>query len=492
MDNGSFVKKKIIWGWILGLIFVLAVGLRILAFSYRDSYEDDECRLLSAYLDKSWIQMFFNIGDAQSAPPLFIIFERFWGCVWGFGEKSLKCVPLIASIASILLFYKISTEIFLKKYSILIANFLFAINIKLVNFSSIIKQYSTDVFIGLLCTIILSKIDITKLSIKKMIMLSLFLIILPLISLPSLFFIGAFLLVNLINNFKNKHFYYRLAGIILPFLTVLICYYLFNLAPSKISLDSAFPDYWDVGLVGLSFTNFVKMQVISFNYFFYPNICSIFTFILLYFGIYYTYKKGNNTARFLLFVIGFGILASILKLYPFVGRVALYIIPFLIIFCTKPLEQFTFKNWKFYIFMICFVITFGKYDISFAKELISESAYINYSPKVLMETLIQQFNPKTDVVLCNSASDSSYLFYSSFYKFNTSQVYELPLYGKMEDSEIKSVLNELPSNKNYWFYLIKDFSFNKDFPAILEWTESQKVLYRQKARDSYLIQVKKL
>lgn len=471
---------------------MLAVGLRILAFSYRDSYEDDECRLLSAYLDKNWIQMFFNIGDAQSAPPIFIIFERFWGCIWGFGEKSLKSISLLASIASIFLFYKISTEIFTKKYAIIIANFLFAINIKLIHFSSIIKQYSMDVFIGLLCTIILSKIDITKLSTKNTIGLSLFLIILPLISLPSLFFIGAFLLLNLINNFKNKQLYYRLAGIILPFLTVLILYYLFNLASSKISLDSAFPNYWDVGLMGLSFTNFVKMQIISFNYFFYPNICSIFAFTLISFGMYYTYKQGNNIARFLVFTIGFGILASILKLYPFAGRVALYTIPFLIIFCTKPLEQFTFKNWKFYVFIICFVISFGKYNISFAKELVSESAYINYSPKVLMKTLAQHFNPKTDVVLCNSASDSSYLFYSSFYKFNTSQVYELPLYGKMDELEIKATLNELPSNKNYWFYLIKDFSSTQKFPAILEWTESQKVLYRQKARDSYLIQVKKL
>lgn len=485
-------REKTILGWILGLIFVLTVGLRILAFSYRDSYEGDECRLLSAYLDKSWIQMFFNIGDAQSAPPLFIIFERFWGCIWGFGERSLKWIPLIASIASIFLFYKISTEIFTKKYSIIIANFLFAINIELIYFSSIIKQYSTDVFIGLLCTIILSKIDITQLSTKKIIWLSLFLITLPFISLPSLFFIGAFLFLNLINNFRNKHFYYRLAGTILPFLTVLIFYYLFNLAPSKISLDSAFPNYWDDGLVGLSFSKFVKMQIITFSYFIYPNICSIFAFTLIYFGMYYTYKQGNNIARFLIFTIVFGILASILKLYPFAARVALYTIPFLIIFCTKPLEQFTFKNWKLYIFIICFILTFGKYNISFAKELVSESTYINYSPKVLMKTLAQHFNPKTDIILCNGASDASYLFYSSFYKFSSPQVYELPLYGAIEDSEIKSALNELPSNKNYWFYLIKDFSATPKFPAILEWIESQDVLYKQKSRDSYLIQVKKL
>lgn len=471
---------------------MLAVGLRILAFSYRDSYEDDECRLLSAYLDKTWIQMFFNLGDAQSAPPLFILFERFWGCIWGFGERSLKCIPLISSILSIFLFYKISTKIFTKKYSILIANFLFAINIKLILFSSIIKQYSTDVLVGLLCTLFLPKIDITELSIKNMILLSLFLIILPLISLPSLFFIGAFLLINIINKFRNKHLYYRLFGIFFPFIVGLIFYYFFNLAPSKVSLDNAFPDYWNIGLIGLSFTNFTKMQQILFNYIFYPNDCSVFTVILFYFGIYFTLKNKNNITQFLLYFIGFVLLASILKIYPIAGRVALYAIPFLIIFCTKPLEQFTFKNWKFYVFIICFVISFSKYNISFAKELVSESAYINYSPKLLMKTLVHKFNPQTDIILCNSASSSSYLFYSSFYNFNNQEVYELPLYGAMNESEIGLILNNIPSNKNCWFYLIKDYSSIKKIPTILKWSESQKVLYKKQDRDSYLIQVKKL
>lgn len=471
---------------------MLAVGLRILAFSYRDSYEDDECRLLSAFLDKRWIQMFFNIGGAQSAPPLFIIFERFWGCIWGFGERSLKCIPLVSSFMSILLFYKISTEIFSKKYSILIANFLFAINIKLILFSSIIKQYSTDVLVGLLCTLFLPKIDITELSIKKMILLSLFLIILPLISLPSLFFIGAFLLINIINNFRNKHLYYRLFGIFFPFIVGLIFYYFFNLAPSKLSLDNAFPDYWDIGLIGLSFHNFAKMQSTLFNYIFYPNDCSVFTVILFYFGIYFTLKNKNNITQFLLYFIGFVLLASILKVYPIAGRVALYVTPFLIIFCTKPLEEFPFKRKQFWLFMICFLIAFSKYNVTFANELINESSYINYSPKALMKILVQQFNPQTDIILCNSASSSSYLFYSSLYNFNSKEIYELSLYGTMDDAEIKSILNNIPSNKHCWFYLIKDFPSIKKIPAILKWSESQKVLYKKQDRDSYLIQVKKL
>ena len=87
------MKTKVINGWILGFIFVLAIILRVIAFSYRNAFEDDECRLLSVILDKSWLQMFFNLGEAQSAPLLFIIFERLWGCIWGFKEHSLK--PLV-------------------------------------------------------------------------------------------------------------------------------------------------------------------------------------------------------------------------------------------------------------------------------------------------------------------------------------------------------------------------------------------------------------
>ncbi len=485
------MKAKVINGWILGFIFVLAIILRVIAFSYRNAFEDDECRLLSVILDKSWLQMFFNLGEAQSAPPLFIILERLWGCIWGFKEHSLKLISLGASLVSIYFFYKLSLKILTNSVVIIIANLLFAINIKLITFSSIIKQYSADVLVGLICCLVLPQIDITKLSKRKLLLCIFGLILLPLISLPSFFFIGLFFLLKLIQNFKNKSFYLRFLWIILPFITVMGVYYIFNLAPSKLSMDEWFPHYWDTGLVGFSFTNFMQAIIQQVEYLFQPNKYSWAILILLSIGIYFLIKEKRAVSSYILAVLGFAIFASILKLYPLAGRVALYLTPLLILICIKPFEMIYFKKPVFYCLLTCFILAFGKYFSGYTKTLFLPETYINYSPKILMQILKTEFNPKTDVVVCNSASSSSYIFYSSFYQFKNDEVYELPLYGEPYQEDLET-LNNLKSGQKYWFYLIKDYDTYNSFPLILDWAKSQSILKHYKDRNSHLILIQKL
>ena len=256
-------KSKIFYGWILGFILVLAFLLRILVFSYRDSFEDDECRILLAFLDKSWWQMFLSLGEAQQAPPFFIVFMRIWGNIFSYNERCLKIVPLFMSFATIILFYKLSIKFLHNKFSILIANFLFAINIKLITFSSIIKQYTGDVLLALICCLIFHKLDIVELSKKKLVILGIFLLALPLMSLPSLFFIAALFVTNWLKNMKNKEFYIRSLLLLTPFVINLVLYYIFNLAPSKQSFDLLYPHSWDYGLIGFSLKNFIASSLVN-------------------------------------------------------------------------------------------------------------------------------------------------------------------------------------------------------------------------------------
>lgn len=485
-------RAKTLYYWFLGFVFALAIFLRVLVFSYRDAFEDDECRLLSAILDKSWLQLFLRLDDAQSAPPLFIIFERIWGCILGFGARSLKLIPLLSSIVSIVLFYKLSLKFLNRKYTILIANVMFAINIKLLYFSSVIKQYSNDVLFALICCLVFYKLDIMELSRRKLFFLSVFICVLPLISLPTLFFIASFLIMNLIKHKDNKPFYMRLLGLIAPGLITLGLYYCYNLLPSRLLLEEYFPNYWDSGLIGLSWVGFIKAQISLFKYLFLPNTYYLLAIPLFYIGVYFAYKENLQIHKYVLYVLVLVLLASVLKLYPIAGRVALYLVPFLILFFLKPLDSFDLKNLKFYVFLLCFLLVFGKYNFSFGKMLVKEQAYIDYSPKVLMQTLIKNYNPNTDVVLCNSASSASYVFYSRYLNFDNEEVYELPFYGEMNEEEIFEVLNSYKSEKRYWFYLIKDYSAYEKFPAILKWAKSQQIIFEQKDRDSYLILVKKL
>lgn len=134
-------------------------------------------------------------------------------------------------------FYKCCTQYFKKNYTRLAAVFIFAICQPLIAFSTIFKQYSTDVLIACICLYYFPRIK--EFDRKELIITGVSICILPFISLPSLFFIGAFLLKNLKNTFK----------LLLPFAVMMLLYYFFNLAPAKLDLDTHFPNYWNDGFL---------------------------------------------------------------------------------------------------------------------------------------------------------------------------------------------------------------------------------------------------
>ena len=105
-----------------------------------------------------------------------------------------------------------------------------------------------------------------------------------------------------------------------------------------------------------------------------------------------------------------------------------------------------------------------------------------------MKELKQQFNPDEDIILINSASSASYLFYSSKQKFYTDKTYIMEI-KPSERKEAFRYLDNLDKNQKYWLYLIKDYRLDPVFPFIEEWLKDKKVLYKKQERDSYLIHV---
>lgn len=472
-------RSKTITYWILGFIFCFAILLRTIVFAYRSEFEDDECRLICAFTDKSWWQMFLCIGHAQSAPPFFIILERLWGKIWNYNEYAVKLIPYLCSIASLFVFYKVTGKYFQHQYARLTATFLFAVNLVIIAFSSIAKQYTSDVLVCLLCVYFLPEINIIKLDKKGLIKLATILMFLPLISLPSLFFIGAFVILNL-----KKETLKRIAIIIIPFMIMLLLYYFFNLAPSKVLLDELFPHYWDDGFI--NFHNFLTVIVANFKSAFRPNTFTLFELLLFVLGLFFFAKDKNNYSKFTLILFGLIFLASALKLYPYFSRVALYSYPFLIITCTKPLDIIRIKSVQFCLLIIVYLISFGGYNHNCFKNFLYKQTFVNYAPRTLMLDLIDKYNPKTDVILCNGASYYSFLIYAEKMGFLPENLEDLPKADKVVE-----YLNDLPRGKNYWFYLIKDYTHAPIYDKIMEWSLGENIIYGQQVLDSYLFLIQR-
>lgn len=474
------MKKN--WHFILAILIVLlAVVVRSFAFGLNNIFEDDETRFLLQIMDINFLSCFLPLGGGQSAPVVFVLIEKILLHISNSSELILKSISYLASIISIFFFYKLSDKFFDRKYSILVALFLFAVNYRLVFFSSIVKPYSIDILIGVLCIYYLSDITISKLSNKKLVALGITLCTLPFISLTSLFFIGALFLKNIVYDFKNSK---KTFISILPFILIFVIYYIFNLGPSKADLDLNFPNYWQDGFI--TFKNIIIILVNEFRYIFSPNTVVLFELIIFFIGFYYCAKRKDEITQYVSFVLFLAIVASILHLYPISGRVSLYLIPIAILISTKAIDSLNFKKVSTYFILFFTIIGFIAYNPFYIKTLFEKQSYVRYSPKVLLFDLKEKYNNKIDTIIVNGASASGFAFYSKKYDFAPKRAYEIPSQKEGNKDELIKYLNSLPSGR-YWFYLINDYAFMPILPEILGWIKYQKIIYAKQDIYSYLI-----
>src|SRR5262249_11934161 len=102
---------------------------------------------------KTFMGLFGPLSGAQLAPPGFLVTE--WGFVHLLGDRPLvlKVFPLLSGIASLFLFFRVARRC-LRPDAVWIAMALFAVSDALIYFASEVKQYSTDVAVALLCSLL--------------------------------------------------------------------------------------------------------------------------------------------------------------------------------------------------------------------------------------------------------------------------------------------------------------------------------------------------
>ena len=481
--NEKFLNKG--YYYLLGFIFIAAIAIRTVILGYRSEFEDDECRLLLAISDKSFWQLFLPIGLAQSAPPAYLMILKLWHFLCRGNEILCHFFPYLCSIFSIFLFYKLSCKFLIKKYSILAANFLFSINIFIIYFTSVIKQYSFDVLICLSLALYLSEINILNLNKKTFILLAILILFIPFISLPALYFLGAFFILNLAKNYKNKDFYKKTAILLLPFLTLFALYYIFNLQPSKMDINATFPEYWADGFI-YSYMDFIRILGSNLKIFFYPNKYMAFQLIVFFMSIWYCIKERTKISIYLLLVIFMSFLGAFLHLYPLYGRVSLYFGPILILFLVKPIDYISInkKIKSLFIIFILFV-SFCGYNTSYFKNvLLNEQHYNKSKSKQLVKKIASEFNNETDYIVINKASEAMFFYYARVFKLHTINIIEI-------NNSNLDILQNPNINKRYFVCLFKDYVKAPIFDKTLNTINKNDIKMTLKENTSQLLIIQK-
>lgn len=135
-------------GWTWGFV-ALGIAIRIVEYAWDRPTWLDEQSIRDNIRFKTIAEMFGPMGNHQLAPPGFLVVERLLFRVFGDSDYALRLMPLACGIAALFLTVKVARA-FLDPGAVPLAVGLVALADELVYYASELKPYSGDAAFGLL------------------------------------------------------------------------------------------------------------------------------------------------------------------------------------------------------------------------------------------------------------------------------------------------------------------------------------------------------
>ncbi len=485
----NIIQKYKLYHIVLALIFIIAIFMRLKAYLMNLPLWLDECSLAINIIHRNIWGFFFPLEHVQSAPPLFMMLTKLIVMVFGLSENTLRILPLVASFCSIYVFYIFSKKLLNSKLLLLIANFLFAINYRLIYFAEEFKQYASDILLFMLALLILNKIDLDKINFKKAILSGIVFFALFLFSMPVMFAVGGFVLYNLKPFNKNK--YMNIFGFVIPFLIIGPVYYFYNLLPTKKLMFKNFLDQWESGFLNYNPLNIIPLLRENLHYLFEQENLVLFGAILLVWGFILLVKNKEKLPQLLVWTLTLAFAASFFNIFPIKNRVSIYIIVPFLICILKPLEINFVRHKAAKIFsIICFLLFFSAYNLSYFQNSLTLNSFASNKKdgRAIMEIMSKKFLPD-EVLVYNDASNSIYAYYSDRAQMHADNFIQINLTHYSKEF-YTNLLNQLPKGYTYWFYYANDYVKMPVLSFIKDWAKDKEVLEEYNINGSFLMHIK--
>ena len=145
-DEPGWTDRRI--GRWLHIFLGLGVALRLLRFGLNFPFWSDEAYLASNILERDFVGLVKPLGYAQVCPPLFLWAEKAVSLTIGFSEWSLRLLPVIASVASLILFRHVAGRL-LRGVPLALAVAILAVGYSPIRYGGEVKPYATDFLVAL-------------------------------------------------------------------------------------------------------------------------------------------------------------------------------------------------------------------------------------------------------------------------------------------------------------------------------------------------------
>ena len=341
--------------WIgLGLALVGFV-LRLRQYLANRSLWLDEAMLTNNILSRNFGGLFQQLDNNQGAPIGFLLVQKSITLLLGDSEFALRLFPLAAGALALALMFLLVRKISNPIAGNLALGF-FAIAPSLVYYSSEVKQYSSDVAITLALSLLLIRSakspDVapshapqsrgTLDSATEAVLLALAGAVAAWFSHPAFFVIGALGLALFVPAVISKNRQRIITLVIIAIVWILNLGALYAINLRQLSTHQFFLDFWRVGFMphdpsaALTWLAYALQNPL--RDLLDLQASYIVTVFLLLIGYVALARRDSRFGFFLLAIFFLALLASFLTLYPFAGRMILFLAPFLILFLAEGIE----------------------------------------------------------------------------------------------------------------------------------------------------------
>jgi len=466
--KSSFTAEQAI---AVGLV-ALGILLRLRQYLTGRSLWLDEAMLASSVVDRGFAGLFQPLEYGQGSPAGFLLVEKIFHLLFGRSEYSLRLFPLLVGIASVWLFYLLLKRV-TDGPALLTALVLFALNPRLIYYSSEVKQYILDVAftIGLLFLAVHlfalqpQRRDFFRLALTGFAALW--------FSHPALFVLaGVGLSLAIVYLRRRDYDSLKLAAVMGMFWLVTFGF-LYILLLKRIQQDAFIQEYWQTGFlpippwsdVGWFAENIHQNIGMQFGI----PYATYIVFGLILIGWVVLWRSEQNLAICLGLTFFITLTASALQIYPVIERLILFLIPSGFILLGKFVEavhqrlQANVIVDRFAVAMISAFLIYGPLTTS-VSYFIQPKYYEHIRPAM---GVLQEMWQNEDVMYVSYGAVPAFKFYAPMYELSDAHYISNNLEDYDNSAKIRQQLATLKGHQRVWILIShvyeKDGFNEKDF-----------------------------
>lgn len=339
-----------------GLLAIAGIGvlLRTIEYAALSSLWIDELFIALNVTNRGWNELLSPLEYNQVAPIGFLVAVKLGATLLGSGEAGLRLFPYLASVAGIVLFWRLASR-FLSPPSLAGALAVFALSPTLLWYARNVKQYSGDVAAVLLIVLLALRLTEGRDSVHQATLAGLCGGVALLFSQPSVLVAGVLIVVLFLERYRSHVSLRPFAHLAVGWLTAAVIVVVTSLILSPIETREYMREGWShLGFLpwGPEAVVWIPVRIFLLSGLFVGGfqadtgpeafVAGGFT-VLTVMGAPWLIRRNGYAAAMLFTPVIVGILASAARVLPLSGRVSLYIGPCLLISAFGAVDQL--RSW---------------------------------------------------------------------------------------------------------------------------------------------------